>query len=85
MASSAFNAKDLYDLTGLVALVTGGGTGIGYMIARGLAANGAKVYIAGRRVSVLQRVVEYTPTSEGKIIALVPSLCYLRETNTVRL
>lgn len=36
-AASTFNIKDW------VALVTGGGTGIGLMIARGLASNGAKV------------------------------------------
>jgi len=46
------------DLTGRVALVTGGGTGIGRMIAHGLAANGAKVYITGRRESVLHDVAE---------------------------
>ncbi|OBZ68891.1 Rhamnolipids biosynthesis 3-oxoacyl-[acyl-carrier-protein] reductase [Grifola frondosa] len=45
----------LYDLQGRVALVTGGGTGIGWMIAQGLAANGAKVYITGRRKEVLER------------------------------
>lgn len=64
MADIAFNAKALYDLTGLVAVVTGGGTGIGYMIARGLAANGAKVYITGRRANVLQKVVDETPKEE---------------------
>ncbi|KAF5389195.1 hypothetical protein D9757_003431 [Collybiopsis confluens] len=70
MANSSFSAKSLYDLTGLIAMVTGGGTGIGYMIARGLAAGGAKVYITGRRVDVLQKVVDTTPREEGEIIAL---------------
>ncbi|KAL5482544.1 hypothetical protein ACEPAI_9138 [Sanghuangporus weigelae] len=45
----------LYNLTGRVALVTGGGTGIGLMIATGLATNGAKVYISGRRKDVLDK------------------------------
>lgn len=61
-----FTLKKLYDLNGLVALVTGGGTGIGLMIARGLAANGAKVYITGRRRDVLERVVDEWNTTKGE-------------------
>ncbi|KAG2155883.1 uncharacterized protein EDB93DRAFT_1128658 [Suillus bovinus] len=53
----SYTLKNLYDLNGLIALVTGGGTGIGLNIARGLAANGAKVYITGRRKDVLDGVV----------------------------
>lgn len=53
-----FTLQKLYDLNGLVALVTGAGTGIGLMIAQGLAANGARVYITGRRAEVLDRVVD---------------------------
>lgn len=56
--ASTLNLNKLYDLKGRVALVTGGGTGIGLMIASSLAANGAKVYIASRRVEVLQKVAE---------------------------
>lgn len=56
--ASTLNFNKLYDLKGRVALVTGGGTGIGLMIASSLAANGAKVYIASRRVEVLQKVAE---------------------------
>jgi NAD(P)-dependent dehydrogenase (short-subunit alcohol dehydrogenase family) len=40
--------QSLFDLSGKVALVTGGGSGIGLMAAQALAANGAKVYICGR-------------------------------------
>ncbi|TRX95498.1 hypothetical protein FHL15_003456 [Xylaria flabelliformis] len=48
-AASLFNVKDL------VAVVTGGGTGIGLMITKALVANGAaKVYILGRRLNKLQ-------------------------------
>lgn len=48
----------LYDLQGRIALVTGGGTGIGLMIAQGLVANGAKVYIAGRRKDILENAAQ---------------------------
>ncbi|KAI8631560.1 NAD(P)-binding protein [Xylariaceae sp. FL1651] len=48
------SAAALFDLKGWVAVVTGGGTGVGLMIAQALAANGAKVYITGRRTDVLE-------------------------------
>jgi NADP-dependent 3-hydroxy acid dehydrogenase YdfG len=44
-------------LEGQVAIVTGGGTGIGRQTARLLAAEGARVVIAGRRLKPLQAVV----------------------------
>ncbi|GLB38242.1 putative enoyl-(Acyl carrier protein) reductase [Lyophyllum shimeji] len=54
----SFQPQALYDLSGRVAVVTGGGTGIGLIIAQGLAASGAKVYITGRRLDVLQKVAD---------------------------
>jgi NAD(P)-dependent dehydrogenase (short-subunit alcohol dehydrogenase family) len=44
----------VYSLAGQVALITGGGTGIGFEIARCMVAAGATVIITGRRESVLQ-------------------------------
>ncbi|KAK7056984.1 hypothetical protein VNI00_002702 [Paramarasmius palmivorus] len=67
---SSLRAQSLYDLSGRVAVVTGGGTGIGLMIAKGLAANGAKVYITGRRAEVLQKVADETSKEDGEIVPL---------------
>ncbi len=42
------NVKQLFDLTGKRALVTGGATGIGFTMAEALAEAGASVAICGR-------------------------------------
>jgi 2-deoxy-D-gluconate 3-dehydrogenase len=41
--------NDLFDVSGKVAVVTGGSTGIGAMIARGFVENGVKTYITARK------------------------------------
>lgn len=61
----------VFDLSGRVALITGGATGIGLMIARGLGAAGAKVYIAGRRQAVLDKIVQSWEPSHGAAVAYV--------------
>src|SRR5271155_5858026 len=45
---------DLFDVSGKAALVTGGGRGIGLMIARGLVQAGVRVVIASRKVEDLE-------------------------------
>lgn len=50
--------NDLFDLSGKVALVTGGATGIGRMATEGLAAAGARVLIASRKADACEAVAK---------------------------
>lgn len=51
-------AQQLFDLTGEVALVTGASSGLGARFAKVLAANGAKVVVAARRLDRLKSLVD---------------------------
>ena len=57
-ASSPLAVANLFDVRGKVALVTGGSSGIGRMIATTFAANGVKVYITGRKADRLAAAAE---------------------------
>ncbi|KAK0245130.1 short-chain dehydrogenase [Armillaria nabsnona] len=64
------NMATVMSLSGRVALVTGGGTGIGFYIAKTFAANGAKVYITGRRLDVLEKAAASITGVPGSLIPL---------------
>lgn len=63
-------SNKLFDVSHITAVVTGGGAGIGLMIAQALFTNGAKVYITDRREEALQKVVEQYNTGPGRLISL---------------
>ena len=72
--TSHFSNEDLsisklFDVSKLKCVVTGGATGIGLMCTQALAANGATVYIIGRRKEALDTAVE-NHSKGGKIIPM---------------
>ncbi|KAL1742188.1 hypothetical protein HDZ31DRAFT_66229 [Schizophyllum fasciatum] len=68
-SSSLFNVKDK------IVLVTGGGSGIGKMMAAGFAQNGAKVYIAARKEKQLQEAVrDIQATAKGDVGYIVANI-----------
>jgi NAD(P)-dependent dehydrogenase (short-subunit alcohol dehydrogenase family) len=62
---------DLFDLTGKVAVVSGGTRGIGLMIARGLLQAGASVYVSSRKPESGQAAVE--ELSKYGVVISVPA------------
>jgi NAD(P)-dependent dehydrogenase (short-subunit alcohol dehydrogenase family) len=52
------NVKELFDLTGKAAIITGGGTGLGRQMALGLAEAGANVALCSRRLDVCEATAE---------------------------
>ncbi|ODA78110.1 hypothetical protein RJ55_06713 [Drechmeria coniospora] len=70
--ASSYDSKSLFDVKDLVAVITGGGSGLGKIIAHALVANGAKaVYVLGRR----QESLDATKESSARPQAVHPVVC----------
>ncbi|KAI7095434.1 hypothetical protein KC317_g20750, partial [Hortaea werneckii] len=67
---SELSAQSLFNIKGWVAVVTGGGTGLGLMTAQALCANGVKVYITGRRAEKLKDAEVQNSASGGSITGI---------------
>ncbi|KAL1408334.1 hypothetical protein Q8F55_005142 [Vanrija albida] len=75
ISGDALDVSKLFSVSGRVAIVTGGGTGLGLVTATALAENGVRVYITGRRLGPIEEAARFTPrTGEGKIIAVQADL-----------
>lgn len=72
--------EDLFSIRGKRALVTGGGRGIGEMIARGFAEAGCKVYIASRK----KVAVEATAAEISKVGTCIPLVADLSREDECR-
>ncbi|KAF7799433.1 hypothetical protein EIP86_010668 [Pleurotus ostreatoroseus] len=71
---------DLFAVKGMIAVVTGGGTGIGLMMAKALEHNGAVVYIVSRRLDTLRRAAQ----EHNRYGNLIPVECDITSTESVR-
>ncbi|KAG0692339.1 hypothetical protein DFH29DRAFT_1048598 [Suillus ampliporus] len=75
MSTPDLSVQSLFDVKGKIALVTGGGTGIGKTIASALVQNGAKVYIAANKESQLKEAVaELNAKGSGSADYIVANL-----------
>ncbi len=61
--------KNLFDVSGKVAVVTGGSRGIGAMIARGYVENGVRTYISSRKAAVCDAMADEL-SAYGECISL---------------
>ena len=62
--------KDIFDLSGKTALVTGASSGLGVTLASALLANGASVVICARREGILKSVARDLDPSGERVLAL---------------
>ncbi|KAJ1959810.1 hypothetical protein GGI12_004142 [Dipsacomyces acuminosporus] len=74
------DVQSLFSVKGKVAVITGGGSGIGLMISHGFVKNGARVYITSRKAKVLEKTAkELTALGPGECIPLACDLQDLKQ------
>lgn len=61
---------NLFDLTGMVAIITGSSRGIGRAIAEAMAAHGARVVISSRKLKACQEVASHMNATHGEGTAI---------------
>ncbi|KAI2628266.1 short chain dehydrogenase [Xylaria nigripes] len=80
ISTAPIGAANLFNVKGMVAVVTGGGTGIGLMMTKALIANGAaKVYILSRRLASLQQAAASIGSPN-----VVPIVCDVTSTEALK-
>ncbi len=79
--TSSPRISDLFDMSGRVAIVTGGSRGLGLSIARGFAAAGARVVITSRKLEACKEAAARVESEGG--VAL-PLACHMGEPAQIR-
>lgn len=69
----SLNITNLFDVSGKIAVVTGGSRGIGRMIAEGFVENGVKTYITARKAEACERTAQEL-SERGECIAIPADL-----------